>query len=305
MCYPEFVSPTQSLAESLGFGPRETVLVVHVDDLGLCAAANDGGFDVLLEGVGTSGSIMVPAPSFPEAARLARDHPTLDLGVHLTLNCEFDEGRFGPCAPAREVSTLLDEDGGLLRSAMETAQRAKPAEVERELRAQIECAQAAGVAVSHLDAHMGTALFPPFLSLYTGLADEYRIPAFAVRPRVKRLRERGLEAALDVFRDACRDLEAAGLPVLDDFDANSLGFGAGGGEAHTRARIDALRPGVTYWIIHPAAAGEGLEGTVGDTAHARAFEHWFYGPGGGAATLFRETGITTISLGEIARRAGA
>ncbi len=290
---------TRSLAEALGYAPDDRVVVVHVDDLGLCADANDGGFEVIRDGLGTSGSLMVPCPAFPEAARRARDEPGLDLGLHLTLNCEFDDGRWGPTAPVDRVPTLVDDDGALLRSSLETAQRADPAEVERELRAQIETALELGIDVTHLDAHMGTALFPPFLHLYTGLAAEYRIPAFAVRPRVERLRERGLEAALEVFRDACSQLEAAGLPVLDDFDTNSLGFGPGGGVAHTEARLATLLPGVTYWVIHPATAGPGLEGVVGGSAHARAFEHEFYGPGGGAEALFDGAGLRFASMREV------
>ncbi len=245
---------------------------------------------------------MVPGPSFPEAARLAREHRHLDLGVHLTLNCEFSEGRFGPCAPADAVSTLLDEDGAFLRTPEDTLRCARPEEVERELRAQIETARAAGIAVSHLDAHMGTALYPPFLSIYTALAREFRIPAFAVRPRVERLRARGLEGALPVFQAACGELEDAGLPTFDDFDADSLGFEAGAGESHTRKRLAALQPGVTYWIIHPAAASEGLSGVVGEEAHARAFEHGFYGPDGAAAAWFREAGIATVGVAEVAAR---
>ncbi len=299
MCYAERVGATPSLAETLGFAADERVLIVHVDDLGLCADANVGGFEVLAEGVGNSGSLMVPCPAFPEAAQRSLDDPGLDLGLHLTLNCEFDVGRWGPTAPADEVPSLLDDDGGLLRSALETSQRADPGEIERELRAQIDTALALGLDVTHLDAHLGTALFPPFLDIYTGLARDYGIPAFAVRPREDRLRERGLEAALGVFRKACGDLEAAQLPVLDDFDTNSLGFSPGEGVAHTEARLAALRPGITYWVIHPAKAGPGLEGVVGGSAHARAFEHGFYGPGGGAEALFAESGIRRAGMREL------
>lgn len=293
------MSTAPSLAEALGYAADERVVVIHVDDLGLCAPANDGGFEVLEDGIGGAGSLMVPCPGFPEAARHAREAPELDLGLHLTLNCEFEEGRWGPTAPAAEVSTLLDADGGLLRSALETARHADPVEVERELRAQIETALGSGIDVTHLDAHMGSALFPPFLGSYTALAREYQIPAFAVRPREDRLRERGLEAALGVFRDACADLEASALPVLDDFDANSLGFAPGDGVSHTRARLEALRPGVTYWIIHPAKAGPGLDAVVGGAAHARAFEHEFYGPGGEAESMFEAAGVRRIGMREL------
>ena len=126
------MSPSASLAETLGYASDERVIVVHVDDLGLCADANDGGFEVLEDGVGNSGSLMVPGPAFPEAAMRVREAPEIDVGLHLTLNCEFEAGRWGPTAPAERVPTLLDGDGALLRSALETTERAEPAEVELE-----------------------------------------------------------------------------------------------------------------------------------------------------------------------------
>ena len=60
-----------SLAERLGYAADARVLVVHVDDLGMCHAANEGGFEALRKGPATCGSIMVPCPWFGEAAEIA------------------------------------------------------------------------------------------------------------------------------------------------------------------------------------------------------------------------------------------
>ena len=53
---------------------------------------------------------------------------------------------------------------------------ADPAAVEVELRAQVEAALAAGIDVTHLDAHMGAALAPEFCDIYLRLGVDYRLP---------------------------------------------------------------------------------------------------------------------------------
>src|SRR4030095_13412411 len=129
---------------------------------------------------------------FQEAADIARAEPDFDLGVHLTLNAEWPQYRWGPVAGRSRVPSLLDARGSLPHTTAETVQRAKPEEVEIELRAQIEMALAAGIDVTHLDSHMGTVLFPPSLPIYAKLAVAYRLPVFAFRPDDAVLEARGL-----------------------------------------------------------------------------------------------------------------
>ncbi len=283
------------LAERLGFSATDRVAVVHADDIGMCHAANEGAFDALEQGVVTCGSIMVPCPWFPEAATRARANPGVyDLGVHLTLNAEWPHYRWGPVAGRRAVPSLLDDEGYLPRTSLEVAQRAKPAEVEVELRAQIEAALAAGIDVTHLDSHMGTVFFPPFLDIYAKLAQEFRVPAMAVVPDPAALARAGLAGATDTIRRVVELLTDAGMPILDAIDANSLGFAPGDGEAHARSRLDGLGAGVTYFIIHPARAGEELR-AIAPEHHARSFEHEFYGSARGRAAL-ADAGIRTVGM---------
>jgi hypothetical protein len=284
-----------TLAERLGFRRDDRVAVVHVDDLGMCHAANEGGFEALRNGPATCGSLMVPCPWFPEAAAIARGDPRLDLGVHLTLNSEWPDYRWGPVAGGRAVPSLLDDEGYLPRTTLETVRRAKPEEVEVELRAQIDHALALGVDVTHLDAHMGTAFFPPFIEIYAELAVEYRLPAFAVRPDEAALEARGMRGlAVSIARVVGR-LEAAGIPLFDDFCADSLDFPRGEGLAHNRRRIARLRPGVTYLICHAAKAGDELERVTPEGAHAREFERTFYGGEPGRREL-EVAGVATVGM---------
>ena len=283
------------LAQRLGFDAADRVAVVHADDIGMCHAANLGAFQALREGPATCGSIMVPCPWFQEAVDLAEASPELDLGVHLTLNAEWPHYRWGPVAGRSAVPSLLDDQGFLPRTSIETVKRADPGEVEVELRAQVEMALDAGIDVTHLDSHMGTALFPPFLEIYKKLAAEFRVPVFAVHPDPQVLSARGLQGAMEIVNWLVGSLQAEGFPILDHFDSDSLDFEEGQGAEHNRRRIEGLRTGVNYLICHPAQAGEELSAITPGSAHQRDFERGFYGGVEGARAL-EAAGVKRIGM---------
>ncbi len=286
------MAPT--LAERLGFSATDRIAVVHADDIGMCHAANIGAFDALANGVVSCGSIMVPCPWFREAADLARANPQADLGVHLTLNSEWPHYRWGPVAGRDRVASLLDAQGYLPRTQLEVLRAAKPEHVEIELRAQIEMALAAGIDVTHLDSHMGTVLLDPFVDIYAKLAMEFRLPVFAANPDVAVLEGSNLEAFAHVLRKGVESAAAAGLPILDGVELLSLDFADGGGDRHTSQRLARIGAGISYFIIHPAQDGEELR-AISPDAHARAFEHQFYGTAKGRERFAAE-GILTVGM---------
>jgi predicted glycoside hydrolase/deacetylase ChbG (UPF0249 family) len=282
------------LAERLGFAPGERVAVVHCDDIGMCHAANEGAFEALDAGPATCGSVMVPCPWFRDAAARARARPGVDLGVHLTLNSEWPHYRWGPVAGASAVPSLVDADGCLPRTAAEVAAKARPEEVETELRAQIERALDAGIDVTHLDSHMGTALLPPFIGVYAKLAREFRLPVFAVRPDEKVLALLGAAGTRGVYEAAIASLEEAGIPLFDGFDARSLVFEPGRGETHNLDRLARLGPGISYLICHPARDGVELR-AISPDAPLRDFERRFYGGEPGRLAL-EQANLRTLGM---------
>ena len=156
-----------SAIRRLGFGEQERVVVVHVDDVGMSRAANTGALRAF-EGAATCGSVMVPCAAFDEIARIARGRRDLDLGVHLTLNAEYEGHRWGPVRD--DVPGLVSPDGGMWRTTAEAVANATPEEVHRELAAQIDRALDAGIDVTHLDSHMGTVMDAKFVEVYAELA---------------------------------------------------------------------------------------------------------------------------------------
>ena len=149
------VTTVTTLAERLGHGPDDRLVILNCDDLGYCQAANVGVYRALRDGLATSASLMVPCPWARDAAAAYRGD---DVGVHLTLNCELDRYRWGPITHA---PSLLDGDGGFPRTLTDLWEHADLDEVRRELRAQVERAILWGFDVSHLDSHMGAAPAAP------------------------------------------------------------------------------------------------------------------------------------------------
>ncbi len=284
----------QSLAERLGFAATDRIAIVHADDVGMCHAANVGSFDAFANGVVSCGSIMVPCPWFREAADLARANPHVDLGVHLTLNSEWSHYRWAPVAGRERVPSLLDAQGYLPRTQLEVLRSATPEHVEMELRAQIEMALQAGIDVTHVDSHMGTVLLDPFVGVYAKLAKEYRLPAFAAHPDAEALKRSGLAAFANMLRKGADAIAAAGLPILDGVELFSLDFEPGGGESHTTTRLARIGAGVHYLIIHPAKESDELR-AISPDAHARSFEHEFYGSQRGRDRFAKE-GIRTVGM---------
>lgn len=193
---------TRTVAERLGYPANAKLLIIHADDLGVAHSENVASFDALDKGAVSSASIMVPTPWITEVAAYARAHPNADLGIHLTLTSEWQTYRWGSVESKDKVPSLLDSDGTFPNEDSIVAKRAKPLEVERELRAQIERAKALGIHPTHVDSHMGSLFTTPELvATYVKVAHEYRLPFLAVKGSPLASAQVGVSAK-DVILDA-------------------------------------------------------------------------------------------------------
>src|ERR1700687_3217665 len=105
------VAPTAQ--QRLGYPASARLLVIHADDLGMNHSVNRATFEALENGWITSASILVPCPWFPEVARLAKQHPEADLGIHLALTSEWTDLRWGPVGGGGGGRRLVDAPGAL------------------------------------------------------------------------------------------------------------------------------------------------------------------------------------------------
>lgn len=171
-----------SLAERLGYPAGTKLLIIHADDLGVSHSENAASFKAMAEGSVRSASVMVPCPWFAEVAAYAKSHPNHDLGLHLTLTSEWKPYKWGPVASRQEVQSLVDSVGYLHDDCSTFAAAAKPTEVEKELRAQVERSKKMGLVPTHFDTHMrclyeNATLF----GIYLKLGREYGVPVMVGR----------------------------------------------------------------------------------------------------------------------------
>jgi hypothetical protein len=170
-------APVKSVQERLGYRANARLLIIHADDFGMNHSVNRATSEALLNHWITSASILVPCPWFLEAADFAKAHPDLDLGIHQALNSEWTTFRWGPVTSKDQVPTLLDDQGYLPLDTPVVGKTANPAQVETELRAQVDRAQKFGVHITHLDTHMA-ALFssPDLYKVYLKMGHSYHLP---------------------------------------------------------------------------------------------------------------------------------
>jgi hypothetical protein len=166
-----------TLLEKLGYDKSAKLLIIHADDLGSSQSENAASFYAMENGSVNSGSIMVPCPWFEQVVEYAKAHPRADLGIHLTMNSEWQLYKWGPVSDPGAVISLLDKNHYFPDNLDHVAAQAKIEEVEKELRAQIQTALDRGIDLTHLDTHMGAmALRPDLMSLYMKLGRDFKLP---------------------------------------------------------------------------------------------------------------------------------
>ena len=155
--------------------PEQTYLVIRTDDAGMSHSVNMAIERLIATGLPVSVSVMFPTPWYQETVEILKRHPEVSVGIHLTLNSEWKNYRWGPVVGRTAVPTLVDKDGYFFPSSEDLRQNHPDIkEVEKELRAQIERARGSGLKIDYVDYHMGTAVkYPEFRDLTERLAREY------------------------------------------------------------------------------------------------------------------------------------
>jgi len=238
-------------------------LIVNADDFGLTRGVNRAIIECRQHGIMTSTTLMATSGEFQHAVDSLKALPVSDtpsVGCHVVLA----DGR--PLLPASQVPSLVvPETGCFVRSIQQLAKQAlshrlQAEEIEAEATAQFRKIQAAGISISHFDAHKHAHIFPSILKPLLKAAAACGIPAlrnpfepvFSMPiPSLLRIPVRYAEVlALRSFRANFYSMVAAsGLRTTD----GSLGLVATGSlnTSSISALLDRLQDGVWELVCHP------------------------------------------------------
>ena len=285
---------------SSAYARGRRALVIHEDDVGMTHGSNVAFRELSARGVVSSGSVMAPCPWFPETLEMAADDPTLDLGVHLTLNSEKRPMKWRPLTRPTPSAGLTDEFGYFWPDARSVRRNAQPEAVEAELRAQIDAALNGGIDVTHLDAHMGAVMSPRFLPIYRRLGEDYDLPIVLMR-RIEggNPRPPGQPATSPEFDQATEDAAARGDPVFDVFFETPWDRTAEP-EPVYRDAIAGVGEGVSFFAFHFNAPGD-FEAVEPEFARFRTEEYALFSSGK-IEPMLAEFGVTLIGMREIRDR---
>ncbi len=288
----KLIAQQSTIQEKLGYQKNTKLLIIHADDLGVAHSENAATIKAMETAVVNSASIMVPCPWFTEIASYAVANPKADFGLHLTVTSEWKNYKWGPLSDDQTVPGLVNKNGFLFSSADSVYQKATPAEIEIELRQQINKALKFGIDVTHLDSHMGVLYgHAEYLKVLIRLGREYKVPVMLPKSVIRSNIRAGIDSFLtekDVLIDA---IYSAGP---EDFKKGMEQFYSG--------ILKTMNPGVNIFIIHTAYDDKEMQAITIDhpdwgAAWRQADFDFFTGEK--AKQLLKENNIQLITWREI------
>src|SRR3954447_13000796 len=157
--------------------PAAPEVLLRLDDIGMNHSVNLAVEQVAKTGMPISVSVLFVCPWYQEAVEILKKYPNVTVGVHLALNSEWRNYRWGPVLGKGGVPSLVDANGYFLPSVPAfLASKYDLGEVERELSAQMDRAMASGLKIAYVDPHMGTGLATPQLrEVFERVARKYGV----------------------------------------------------------------------------------------------------------------------------------
>jgi predicted glycoside hydrolase/deacetylase ChbG (UPF0249 family) len=230
----------------------------------MCEEANIAVQSYVLKGDMLSAAVMMPCPNAEEMVEWAQNHPTADIGVHLTLTSEWKKYRWAPLTNPKKVPGLIDSEGKMWHEVPDVVMHASPKEVETEIHAQIDKMIKMDYKPSHIDTHMGTLYASPeFAKVFLETAVKYNIPANAIDLSDKDVADNYRAAGYPINDDMIKFLEAYPLPKLDNFTSAPDGKSYENKRENFIKLVLSLKPGLTEIIFHASIETENLKSITG------------------------------------------
>lgn len=155
-------------------------IIANADDFGRHKRINEAVEKAVETGILRSATVMPTGAAFEDAIEVAKRHPELGLGVHLTMvNAK-------PLLDPKEIPSLVTEKGEFVDNYMLFIKnffqgKINLEELKKELSAQLNKVAATGVKLTHIDSHQHMHTLPSVIDIALSLAkekgiDKVRIP---------------------------------------------------------------------------------------------------------------------------------
>ncbi|MDP4284150.1 MAG: exo-alpha-sialidase [Bacteroidota bacterium] len=247
-------------AEKLGYPKGVKVLLLHMDDLGMCPEANQAAENYIQGGFLHSGSVMMPCPNAGEFIAWVKKHHKADIGVHLTLTSEWQTYRWGPVTDPIKVKTLIDTDGKFYHEVPEVVIHATAEDVETEIHSQINKMIALGLTPSHIDTHMGTLYgLPEYVEVFLKTAEAYHIPANVIDISNPDIAKKFKDLGYPITDKVVDLMNSYNLPKLDNFTSVPEGKTYELKRENFLSLVNSLNSGLTEIIFHPSVKTDNLK----------------------------------------------
>lgn len=282
----------KTLAEKLGYPRDSKLLIIHADDVGLSHSEDSATITALKKKGVNSASIMVPCPWFTEIAGYAKQHPEVDWGIHLTLTSEWKNYKWSGVSSSNEIPSLLGKDGYMYASVEEFSKNAKPADVEKELKAQIEKAISSGIKITHLDNHMGSMLASPeLIAIYEKLGKQYSLPVLVPVNYIRM-----------VAPQLVNYIDTNSISIVNNFAMAYPGVSADKWNEFYLRFLQNLKPGLNELIFHLAFNDDECKAiTIGHPDYGAVWRQRDFdcATSAGFTTLLKEGHIQLITWGDV------
>jgi predicted glycoside hydrolase/deacetylase ChbG (UPF0249 family) len=227
-------------------------LIVNADDFGMTPGHNRAIVDAFQNGIVTSTSLLANGYAFDDAVMLARQVPSLGVGVHLTLT----EGL--PVAPDLDKRLTVDNTLPLSNQpfvrTLLTA-RLPVSAIRCEFEAQITKIIDAGIMPTHIDGHKYIHALPVVSHIAAQLGHKYNIPVMRVPfPFIDRPNRLSRLPGLVVISLLGLIARIAARRVALQSSDHVVGFVNTGklSQSVIRKLLSKPRSGITELLCHPA-----------------------------------------------------
>ena len=237
-------------------------LLVNADDFGRHVLIDQAVKRCVEEGCLRSATLMPGGKAFDDAVEVARCHPELGVGIHLTLVNGF------PVCEAKDIPSLVTKEGVFFDNHVEFVKhflkgQIAMEDVRRELMAQAAKMEKTGLPLTHVDSHQHMHMLPGVIDISLDVAASLHLDAVRISrtPLFTAFAGMGqLIGRLGLFTLSELSLWKAKrrhFRVPDHFEGIVAGEAVH--EGHFLHILKDLRPGTTEVMMHPGMKNDVLQ----------------------------------------------